>query len=57
MVTSAKTSFHWEKILLEVNTGRGLLIPSGDQLEEQVCALNIYGKVVNLVNNEHPLLG
>ena len=37
--------------------GRRLLIPSDDQLEEQVCALNIHGEIANLVNDEHPVLG
>ena len=37
--------------------GRRFLISSGNQLEEQVCALNIHGKIANLVNDEHPVLG
>ena len=37
--------------------GRHLLAPSGNQLKEQVCALNIQGKVANLVNDEQPVLG
>ena len=37
--------------------GGGFLIPPGNQLEEQVCPLNIHGKVANLVDYEHPVLG
>ena len=37
--------------------GRGLLIPSGDELKEQICALNIHGEITYLVNDEHPVLG
>ena len=37
--------------------GRSLLIPSGDELKEQVCALNIHEEITDLVNDEHPVLG
>ena len=38
------------------NGGR-LFVPSGNQLEEQVCALDIHGEIANLVNDEQPVLG
>ena len=37
--------------------GRGLLIAPGDELEEQVRTLNVHGKIADLVNDEHPVLG
>ena len=37
--------------------GRGFLIPSGNELKEEVCALNIQGKAADLVNDEHSVLG
>ena len=37
--------------------GRGLLIAPGDELEEQVRALNVHGKIADLINDEHPVLG
>ena len=55
IVTSVKTSFHWEKVLLEVDTVA--VFPYSDQLEEQVCALDIHRKIADLVNDEHPVLG
>ncbi len=35
----------------------GLLVASGDELEEQIRTLNIHRKVSNLINDEHPVLG
>ena len=37
--------------------GRGLFITSGNELKEQVGPLDIHGKVTDLVNDEHPVLG
>ena len=37
--------------------GGGFLIPSGDQLEEQVCALDIHREIAGFVDDEHPVLG
>lgn len=37
--------------------GRRFFIPSGNQLEEQVCALDVHGEVADLVDDEHPVLG
>ncbi len=33
------------------------LIPSGDELEEQIGTLDIHRKIANLINDEHPVLG
>ena len=38
------------------NGGR-FLIPSGNELEEQVCTLDVHGEIADLVNDEHPVLG
>ena len=46
MVTSAKTSFH----------SRGFFVPPGNELEEQVSALNIHREIADLVNDEYPVL-
>ena len=37
--------------------GGGLLIPPGDELEEQIGPLNVHRKVADFVNNEHSVLG
>ena len=37
--------------------GRRFFIPSGNQLEEQVCALDVHGEVADLVDDKHPVLG
>ena len=37
--------------------GGGLLIPPGDELEEQIGPLNIHRKVTDLVDYEHPVFG
>ena len=37
--------------------GRCFLIPSGNELEEQVCSLNIHREIADFVNDEHPVLG
>ena len=37
--------------------GRGLFIASGNELKEKIGSLNIHGKVADLVNDEHPVLG
>ena len=44
-----------EGIVKGKESGR-FLVASGNQLKEQVCALDIHGKVADLVNNEHPVL-
>ena len=36
---------------------RCLLIPPGNELEEQVCALDVHREITDLVNDEHPILG
>ena len=36
--------------------GRRFFIPSGNQLEEQVCALDVHGEVADLIDDEHPVL-
>ena len=38
------------------NGGR-FLIPSGNELEEQVCTLDVHGEVADFVDDEHPVLG
>ena len=38
------------------NSGR-FLIPPGNELKEQVCAMNIHGKITDLVDDKHPVLG
>ena len=57
MVTSVKTSFHWENVFVGGKDGRGLFIASGNELEEKVGSLDIHRKVADLVNDEHPVLG
>ena len=37
--------------------GGGFLIPPGNELEEQVCALNIHGKIADPIDDEHSVLG
>ena len=37
--------------------GGRLLISPGNQLEEQVCALDVHGEVADLVDDKHPVLG
>ena len=37
--------------------GGGLLIASGNQLEKQICALNVHREITDFVDNEHPVLG
>lgn len=36
--------------------GGGLLVTSGDELKEEICALDIHGEIANFVNNKHPVL-
>ena len=38
------------------NGGR-FLIPSGNELEEQVCTLDIHREIADFVDDEHPVLG
>ncbi len=38
------------------DSGR-FLIPPGNQLEEQVCTLDVHGEISNLIDDEHPVLG
>ena len=52
---SAKTSFHWEKVLLEVKTVE-VFSHRLAMMKEEVCALNIQGKAADLVNDEHSVL-
>ncbi len=37
--------------------GGRLLVPSGDKLKKQVGPLNVHGKIADLVNDKHPVLG
>ena len=37
--------------------GGRFLIPSGNELKEQICALDVHGEVADFVNDEHPVLG
>ena len=37
--------------------GRRLLIPPGNELEEQVSSLDVHGKIADFVDDEHPVLG
>ena len=52
MITSAKTTFHWKKVLLEVKT-----VEVFSYHLAIVCALNIQGKIANLIDDEHTILG
>ena len=38
------------------NGGR-FLIPSGNELEEQVCTLYIHREIADFIDDEHPVLG
>lgn len=38
------------------NGGR-FLIPSGNELEKEICALDIHREIADFVNDEHPILG
>ena len=33
---------------------RGLFVSSGNELKEQVCALDIYRKIADFIDDEHP---
>ena len=37
--------------------GGGLLIAPGNQLEKQICTLNVHREIADLINNQHPVLG
>ena len=37
--------------------GGGFLVPPGNQLEEQICPLNVHGEIADFVDNQHPVLG
>ena len=43
--------------LVGVEDGGSFLIPPGNELEEQVCALGIHREIANFVDDEHPVLG
>ena len=43
--------------LIGSEDGGGLLIPPGNQLEEEISPLNVHREVSNLINNEHSVLG
>ena len=43
--------------LVRGKNGRRLLIPSGGQLEGQVCAVDVHREVDDPANDEHPVLG
>ncbi len=56
-MTSAKTSFLLGEGLVGGKEGKRFLIPSGNELEEQVCTLDVHRKIADLVDDEHPVLG
>ena len=37
--------------------GGGLLIAPGNQLEEQICALNVHRKIADFIDNQHSVFG
>ena len=37
--------------------GRGLLIAPGNQLEKQICALNVHREIADFVDDQHPVFG
>ena len=43
--------------LVRGKNGGRFLIPSGNELEEQVYTLDIHGEVAGFVDDEHPVLG
>ena len=43
--------------LIGSEDGGGLLIPPGNQLEKQICALNVHGEVADHINNQHSVSG
>ena len=43
--------------LVRGKNGGCFLIPSGNELEEQVCTLDVHREIADLVNDEHPVLG
>jgi len=45
------------KDFVEGKDGGGFLIPSGNELGEQIGAPDIHGEITNLVNDEHPVFG
>ena len=45
------------KGLVGGKNGGGLLIAPGDELEKQVCALNVHRKIADLIDYEHPEFG
>ena len=38
------------------NGGR-FLVPSGNELKEQISTLDVHGEVADFINDEHPVLG
>ena len=43
--------------LVSGKCGRCFLVPSGNELTEQVCALDIHGEITDLINDKHSVLG
>ena len=43
--------------LIGSEDGGSFLIASGNQLEKQICALNVHGEIANLIDNQHSVLG
>ena len=43
--------------LIGSEDGGGLLIPPGNQLEEQICPLNVHREIADLVDDQHPVFG
>ena len=37
--------------------GRCLLVAPGNELKEQVCALDVHRKIADFIDDEHPVLG
>ena len=46
-----------EEGLVGGKDGGRFFIPSGNELEEQIGALDVHREITNLVNDEHPVLG
>ena len=45
------------KSLIGSEDGGGLLIAPGNQLEEQICTLNVHREIADFVDNQHPVSG
>ena len=57
MVMSAKTSVPLGEGLVGCKDSRRFFVPSGNELQEEVCTLNVHEKVTNFIDNKQPVLG